>query len=143
MEYQFKSMPISAKSTHKPAATEQVFPTNSAPALRRKVSHAHAQLRLAAHGRLESENESHLPVPGRPTSGTASPKPPIPHAEWRWLFRLHVLLEWSSKSQCSIGSHASWALSPGERTCVFLSHTSTSAHTHVTLTNTSCKWDVK
>jgi len=52
----------------------------SAPALRRHVSHAHTQLRLARHARTNrrrSRNQNRFPCPEGWTSRTSSHKPPM------------------------------------------------------------------
>jgi hypothetical protein len=64
----------SSKYHSKTRRQESDFSAAAAPALRRHVSHAPAQLRLArTHERIEIEIEIDFPVPGGRTSRTSSP----------------------------------------------------------------------
>ncbi len=57
---------------------QEDFSPATGPVLRRHISHALAQLRLArTHERIEIEIEIDFPVLGGRTRRTSSPKPPI------------------------------------------------------------------
>ena len=80
MQIQLNPTCIAATIAPKLSATEpgeQVFSPTTGPALRRHVSHAPVQLRLATHAQLAIEIKINFPVPGGRTSRTNSPKPPL------------------------------------------------------------------